>query len=238
MPYRRLPNTDLARIRALRTAIETEERNGFSNHILEFKTVLEARNFLTLFEKQQNIYLQSLHYQVNANKRYQQMISNARMYISHFIQVFNMTVVRGEIKKEHKQLYGLETDNHTVPDLSTEQLVLDWGKKVIEGENERIKRGGMPIYNPTIAKVKVHFDVFREYKTSQKIYQQTTNRNWEEMVALRQKGDDIIIRLWNEIEERYKNLKPYARMQKCRELGVVYYYRKGEAELTPQSDQE
>lgn len=238
MPYRRLPNTDQARIRALRTAIRMEERNGFSNHILSFKTVLEGKNFLSLFEKQQNIYLQSLQNQVNANKRYQQMISNARMYISHFIQVFNMTVIRGEIKKDHKQLYGLDTDNHTVPDLSTEQAVLDWGKKIIDGENERVKHGGMPIYNPTIARVKVHFDVFREYKTSQKIYQQTTNRNWEEMVALRRKGDDIIIQLWNEIEEHFRELKPYARLTKCREYGVVYYYRKGEEELTPQSDRE
>lgn len=237
MPYRRLPNTDQSRIRALRTAIEMEERNSFSNHILSFKTVLEAKNFLTLFEKQQNIYLQSLHNQVNANKRYQQMISNARMYISHFIQVFNMSVIRGEIKKDHKRLYGLETDTHTVPDLSTEQLVLEWGKKVIEGENERIKNGGMPIYNPTIAKVKVHFDMFREYKTSQKIYQQTTNRNWEEMVALRRKGDDIIIQLWNEIEDHFKNLRPYDRLLKCREYGVIFYYRKGEEELTPQSGQ-
>ena len=237
MPYRRLPNTDQARIRALRTAIEMEERNGYSNHIVSFKIVLEARNFLSLFEKQQNIYLQSLHNQVNANKRYQQMISNARMYISHFIQVFNMSVMRGEIRKEHKLLYGLDTDTHTVPDLSTEQAVLDWGKKVIEGERERIKLGGMPLYNPTIAKVKVHFDVFREYKTSQKIYQHTTNRNWEDMVALRQKGDEIIVQLWNEIEERYKDLKPYARLMKCKEYGVVYYYRKGESELSPQSDQ-
>ena len=149
-----------------------------------------------------------------------------------------MTVIRGEIKKDHKQLYGLETDNHTVPDLSTEQAVLDWGKKIIDGENERVKHGGMPIYNPTIARVKVHFDVFREYKTSQKIYQQTTNRNWEEMVALRRKGDDIIIQLWNEIEEHFRELKPYARLTKCREYGVVYYYRKGEEELTPQSDRE
>lgn len=238
MPYRRLPNTDQARIRALKTAVSMEDRQGFSNHIISFKTIIEAKNFLSQFEKLQSIYQQALDNQVNANRRYQQMISNARMYISHFIQVFNLAFIRGEIKKEHKQFYNLEVDSHTVPDLSTEQAVLDWGRKIIEGENMRVRSGGMPIYNPTIAKVKVHYDMFREYKSSQKIYQQTTNRNWEELVALRRKGDGIIVQLWNEIEEYFKDLPPYSRLLHCREYGIIYYYRKGERELTPQSDQE
>jgi hypothetical protein len=238
MPYRRLPNTDQARIRALRAALKMEERVGFNNHILSFKIVLDAKNFLSQYEVQQAIYHQSLENQVNANKKYQRMISNARMYISHFIQVFNMAVVRGEIKQEHTKLYGLETYHNTVPDLSTEQAVLEWGKKIIEGEALRVGQGGLPIYNPTIAKVQVHYDVFREYKASQKMYQQTTSRKWEEMIALRKQGDELIVQLWNEIEEHFKNLKPYARLMKCVEYGIIYYYRKGEKELTPESDQE
>ncbi|MCE1156727.1 MAG: hypothetical protein LWW91_11495, partial [Bacteroidales bacterium] len=208
MPYRRLPNTDQARIRALRAALKMEERVGFNNHILSFKIVLDAKNFLSQYEAQQAIYHQSLENQVNANKKYQRMISNARMYISHFIQVFNMAVVRGEI--------------------NTEQAVLEWGKKIIEGEALRVGQGGLPIYNPTIAKVQVHYDVFREYKASQKMYQQTTSRKWEEMIALRKQGDELIVQLWNEIEEHFKNLKPYARLMKCVEYGIIYYYRKGE----------
>jgi hypothetical protein len=238
MPYRRLPNTDQARIRALRTAVNTDERRGFNNRIVSFKTVLEAKNFLGQFEKHRSIYLQSLENQVNANKRYQQMISNARMYISHFIQVFNLAVIRGEIKREIKEQYHMDPDNHIVPDLSTEQAVLEWGKRIIEGENERIRTGGLPIYNPTIAKVKVHYDVFREYKDSQKIYQHTTTRNHDDMVAFRKRGDEIIVQLWNEIEDFYKNLPPFARLQKCKEYGIIYYYRKGEKELTPLDDQE
>lgn len=236
MPYRRLPNTDQARLRALRTAITMEERQGYSRHIISFKTVLEAKNYLTVFEQHQRMYLQSLENQVKANKHYQQMIYKVRMYISHFLQVFNMSVIRGEIKKEHKRLYHLDVDSNTVPDLSTEQAVLEWGKNVIEGEEERVRNGGMPIYNPTIAKVKVHYDVFREYKSTQKIYQQTTNRNWEEMVVLRKQGDEIIVQLWNEIEEHFRELAPYERLVRCKEYGVIYYYRKGEKLLTPQSD--
>jgi len=232
MPYRRLPNTDQSRLRSLRVVIQQEDNSAFNERIVNFKTILEARNFLTVFEKQLLQYQQTLENQVNANKRYQQIIHNARLYISHFIQVFNLAVIRGDIKKEHKQFYQLNPEIHNVPDLSTEQALLHWGKCIIDGENERIRNGGLPIYNPAIAKVKVHYEVFKEYKSTQKIHQNATNRNWEELDNLRKRGDDVILSIWNQVEAKFADLSPYERLEKCRQYGLIYYYRKGEAEIT------
>jgi hypothetical protein len=232
MPYRRLPNTDQSRLRALRIAIQQEDKLGYNNHIIAFKTVLDAKNFLAIFEKQQLQYQQTLENQINANKRYQQIIHNARLYISHFIQVFNLAVIRGDIKKEHKLFYQLDPEVHNVPDLSTEQSLIHWGKSIIDGENERIRNGGLPIYNPAIAKVKVHYEVFKEYKSTQKIHQNATNKHWEDLVNLRVKGDEIILNMWNQVETRFKDLPPYERLEKCKEFGLIYYYRRGEAEIT------
>ena len=94
----------------------------------------------------------------------------------------------------------------------------------------------MPIYNPAIAKVQVHYEVFKEYKSTQKIYQATTNKNWEELVKLREKGDEIILDIWNQVEAYFKEEKPYSRLIKCKLYGLIYYYRKGEKELTKQDD--
>ena len=236
MPYRRLPNTDQARLRALRTAIQQVEKQEFGNQVIAFKTVLEAKTYLNVFEKQLSQYQQTLDTQVSANKRYQQIVHNARLYISHFIQVLNLSVIRGDIKKDHKLFYQLDPSLHTVPDLSTEASLLQWGKCIIDGENERIRNGGLPIYNPAIAKVQVHFEVFKEYKSTQKIYQSTTNRNWEDLVNLRQKGDVIILNIWNQVEAKFRSEPPYTRTIKCQTFGLVYYYRKGEAELTKEDD--
>ena len=52
MPYRRLPNTDQARLRALRTAIQQAEKLNFSDQVIAYKTVNEARTYLNVFEKQ------------------------------------------------------------------------------------------------------------------------------------------------------------------------------------------
>ena len=234
MPYRRLPNTDQARLRALRTAIKQAGQQKFNDQVVTFKSIREAENFLNVFEKQQFLYKQTLESQINANKQYQHVLYNARMYISHFIQVFNLAVIRGDIKKEHKIFYHLDPDTHNVPDLTTESALQHWGQRIIEGENERIRNGGSPIYNPTIAKVQVHFEVFKEYKSNQKLYQATTNRNWEELARLRKNGDAIILDIWNQIEEYYKNETPYNKMIHCAKFGLVYYYRRNEKELTPE----
>jgi hypothetical protein len=237
MPYRRLPNTDQARLRALRTALQfTDKQNFASQTIVSFKTLIDAKNFLVLFEKQLNQYQQTLDNQVSANKRYQQIVHNARLYISHFIQVFNLAVIRGDVKKEHKLFYQLDPNVHIVPDLTTEAALIQWGKAVIEGENERVRNGGLPIYNPTIAKVKVHYEVFKEYKSTQKLYQNTTQKSWEELNNLRVKGDAIILDLWNQVEQKFKDEKPFARLTKCQHFGLIYYYRKGERELTIDDD--
>lgn len=238
MPYRRLPNTDQSRLRALRAVIQKEDKLGYNNHVVAFKTILEAKNFLSVFEKQQLQYQQTLENQINANKRYQQIIHNVRLYISHFIQVFNLAVIRGDIKKEHKLFYQLDPEVHNVPDLSTESALLHWGKCIIDGENERIRNGGLPIYNPAIAKVKVHYEIFKEYKSTQKIYQNSTARQWEELVSLRKKGDEIIQEIWNQVEAFYKDMHPFDKLEKCREYGLVYYYRKEEPELTRSSPTE
>ena len=236
MPYRRLPNTDQARLRALRTAILQSDRQNYGELVVPYKIIHEAKTYLSIFEKQLVQYQQTLESQVSANKRYQQIVHNARLYISHFIQVFNLAVIRGDIKKDHKLFYQLDPDIHNVPDLSTEAALIHWGKCIIDGENERIRNGGLPIYNPAIAKVKVHYEVFKEYKSTQKIHQNTTNRNWEELVSLREKGDQIILNIWNQVELKFRNENPFTRVEKCIQFGIIYYYRKGEKVLTKEDD--
>ena len=164
MPYRRLPNTDLARLHALQNAIQRAQSADYTEQVLPYKVQSEAQRFLVSFE---NVVMQSKdNYAstVNANKQYRHIVQNARMYISHFIQVLNLAVIRGEIKKEQKLLYGLDPHENIVPDLSTEDNLLMWGKNIIEGEQKRMANGGFPIYNPAINKVKVHYDIFCEHQ--------------------------------------------------------------------------
>lgn len=237
MPYRRLPKTDNARLNALKKAIKKIDQVGFQNNFINFKTINEARSFLAIFEQQLLIYQQQLEKKINHNKEYMHYVRNARMFISHFLQVFNLAVVRGEIKPEARKFYQLDPEDGTVPDLSTEEALLLWGERVITGDAERTRVGGIPIYNPTIAKVRVHYEIFREHYSDQQLRKKSANRNWTELDSMRNKADAIILDIWNQVEEHFKDLKPFARLTSCEEYGLIYYYRNGEDPITAETDE-
>ena len=228
MPYRRLPNTDAARIKALKTAIEKAERTDYNELYITTKTLSEAKGVLNQFELLCSRYNRMYEIQVKANKTFQGNVKNARMYISHFVQVLYMSVVRAEIKKSHLDYYKLGDANLIVPDLTSNELILEWGENIIKGENERVSKGGVPIYNPSIAKVKVMYSVFKEGYQNQKLHQKSTLRVMDEVAAYRDKVDKIIFDIWEEVEKNSLEIANEKRLELNREYGIVYYYRKGE----------
>lgn len=236
MPYRRLPKTDKTRLRALQQAVMRASEAEYNDQAINYKTLSEAQRFLMQFENQVAQYHANTDTKVSANKQYRHKVRNARMYISHFIQVLNMAVIRGEIKRATKELYHLDPDNTSLPDLATEESLLEWGKNIIEGEQKRIAQGGFPIYNPAINKVQVHYDIFKEQYTTHTIHKKTHARVFEDINEMRVEADRILLDIWNQVETFYKDELPYARFCKCKEYGMIYYYRTGEAHLTSQTD--
>lgn len=228
MPYRRLPNTDNARIKALKAAIE-KHNSLFGQGVISLdirKMELMLRNF----ESAQLRYRDSLETQASSNRKFQKLVKNARLYISHFIQVMNLCVIRNEIKKEQKQLYSIDPENFTVPDLTSNDSLLYWGDSLIKGEQARLGQGGAPIYNPTIARVNVAFSQFKDAYFNQKTYQNTTSRQLDNLSEQRNDIDRILSTLWNQIEVAFENLPAKERLDRCKEYGVVYYLRKDEKE--------
>lgn len=236
MPYRRLPKTDKVRLRALQRAVQRAGEADFNDQPIKYHTLSEAQRFLMQFENQVAQYHANFDTKVSANKQYRHKVHNARMYISHFIQVLNLAVIRGEIKRSQKELYKLDPNNTALPDLSTEESLLEWGKNIIEGEQKRIAQGGFPIYNPAINKVQVHYDIFKEQYTTHTIHKKTHARVFEDINEMRVEADRILLDIWNQVETFYKDELPYARFCKCKEYGMIYYYRTGEAHLTSQTD--
>ncbi|MFB6319867.1 hypothetical protein [Saccharicrinis sp. FJH54] len=229
MPYRRLPNTDQARLRSLHRALQKGEILDMYDLAFTQKTLVEIKSFLPLFEKALFEYKQAHELQVASNLKYQEKIKKARLYISHFIQVMNLAVIRGEVKAVNQELYGLEPNSKSVPDLSSDDALIHWGHKIIEGERQRISQGGTAIYSPSIANVKVHYDIFRDAYNKQKVLQNNTARYLENIAGLRNRADDIILTIWNEVEKHFTEVEdPEIRLQKCRDYGLIYYYRKGE----------
>jgi hypothetical protein len=230
MPYRRLPNTDTARIRAMKIALEKGKELPPNRLAYSSKTIVRLQKFLPLFDHNLQLYRQALSSQNKKSRDYNEIVRKARVYLTHFIKVMNMAIFRGELPAETRAFYGLATDESTVPSLNTENELMNWGRRIIEGEEFRIKKGGSPITNPTIAVVKVRFENFIEAWTYHNTLAKKTSDYTEKNYSLRKEADEIILQIWNEVEEKHNSLPEDIRKSMSEEYGLVYFYRKGELE--------
>jgi len=228
MPYRRLPNTDTARLRALKAAVKKGRELPPFKLAFSQSAFTKADLFINSYEKAIATYKAAYSKQTERSKEYQAVAKKARLYLSHFIQVLNLAISRGELSEEVRTLYGMDIDERKLPNLTADKDLLEWGKKIIQGETSRTSRGQQPITNPTIAVVKVRYENFAEAYSHQRILQQNTQRSQAELEELRKKADAIILEVWNEVEETFKDLPDHERREKAQEYGLVYVYRKNE----------
>ncbi len=228
MPYRRLPNTDQARLRALRKAMEKVEYLPYEKLAIPYELQYRLKLIYPQFEQAVDMYRQSFERQRQNSRQYKKDFKMAKLYVSHFLQVMTMAVQRGELSKKDREMFGLPADTTTLPRLQSENDIISWGKKILEVEQKRISMGRTPIQSPRIALVKVYFDKFMDsyyfYKKSQEI----TAENLKNVAALRPKVDKLIQEIWNAVEQYFKDLPPDLMREKAAEYGVVYVYRKTE----------
>jgi len=228
MPYRRLPNTDSARLKALYCA----QKKG--QDLPPFKlaytqgTFQRVQNLLPSYEHALSEYKIAYNNQLEKNKDYQRYARKAKLYISHFIQVIDMAITRGDLPVSTKTYFGIPEDEKRIPSLNTDEEIIEWGKKLIDGEQQRRMEGQAYISNPTVALVKVHYDKFYEVFGYQNSLKKRASRAQDELNDKRAQADQIIQQLWNEVESTYKGLPDNLKREKASEYGIIYVFRKNE----------
>ena len=228
MPYRRLPNTDVARLKALKQAYQKGKELPPFKLAFSQSTFSKLQSFLSNFEAVIRLYKNTHASTIEKSKDYPTHYKKAKLYISHFIQVMNMAIARGEINPSVRKFYGIHESDSKVPEMNTEADVIKWGEQIITGETERLRKGMTQITNPTIAVVKVRFEQFKDAYRSKKINQKNNMRILSEVTGLRTQADDIILSIWNEVEKYFADLPDELMREKAAEYGVSYVYRRNE----------
>ena len=99
MPYRRLPKTDAARLKVLKTVLENNDIYTVRNRVVDWSVLNKCRpaydRLLTAMEQ----YKVRIEAQKRAGAKIETLHRNALMYVSHFLQVLLLAVERGEIKR-------------------------------------------------------------------------------------------------------------------------------------------
>ncbi len=228
MPYRRLPNTDSARLKSLKSAHDKGKDLPPFKLAFTPNSYRKIQTVLPVFENAIHEHRNSLNIQAEKNKEYQKRLKKVRLYISHFIQVVNMAISRGDLVPETRNYFGLEEEEKKLPALNSEEELINWGQRLIEGEKKRRMKGMSPITNPTIAVLKVHYDKFMEYHNYQKSLKTRSQRAQELLNVNRSQVDSVIQQVWNEVENTFNDLPEEMRREKASEYGLVYVFRKNE----------
>ena len=228
MPYRRLPNTDSARLKALKIAYQKGKELTPFKLAFSQSAFSKIHAFLPGYDAAVRLYKNTYAVNVAKSRDYPNSFKKAKLYISHFIQVMNMAIARGELHPNIRTFYGIDELDNKVPEMNTEADLIKWSELIIAGENERLKKGMTPISNPTIAVVKVRFQQFLDMYHSKKINQKNNIRVLKDVTNLRAQADDIILNVWNEVEKYFSDLPDDMMREKAAEYGVSYVYRRNE----------
>lgn len=228
MPYRRLPNTDAARIRAMEQALAMGKELPPFKLAYKTDTFVKLQAFLPTFIHNHHLQRQSYNKKVSSNKDYQELLKKAKTYINHFLRVMSMAVQRKDLRHDTPEFFGLNNGNSCLPVVNTENDVIQWGKKILEGEAARLRMGRTPVSNPTMAVVKVHFENFLDAYHFQKTLHKRTNDYSDKICDLRRQADDLIVKIWNEVEEYFASLPEEEKRQEAENYGLVYVFRKSE----------
>jgi hypothetical protein len=228
MPYRRLPNTDSARLKALQTAFSKGKDLPPFKLAFSQGSFTRVQSLLSGYEHALSENKTAYNLQAEKTKDYHKHLRKAKLYVSHFIQVINLAIIRGDLAPSTRTYFGMDEDGKKLPNLQTDEELLEWGHKLIEGEKERRNASLTPITNPSIAVVKVFFDKFLDVYNVQNSLKKRCQRAQADLNEKRTTVDAVIQQLWNEVEESFKDLPEELRREKASEYGLVYVYRKNE----------
>ncbi|MEX0598109.1 MAG: hypothetical protein WD512_16595 [Candidatus Paceibacterota bacterium] len=228
MPYRGLPNTDNARLKALYTAFSKGKDLPPFKLAYSQGTFTKVQSLLSSYEHVLSENKTAYNLQIEKNKDYHKHARKARLYVSHFIQVVNLAIVRGDLPVSTRAYFGMDEDEKKLPSLQTDEDLLEWGNKLIEGEKERRLASLTAITNPSIAVVKVYFERFLDVYNLQNSLKKRCQLAQNNINEKRSLVDSVIQQLWNEVEETFKELPEELRREKASDYGIVYIYRKNE----------
>ncbi|MEA2041049.1 MAG: hypothetical protein U9N85_00665 [Bacteroidota bacterium] len=231
MPYRRLPNTDKARMRAIETAYEIGKKTVPTELAFNQKLFIETSKMYDYFQHFLEIKKESYKNRIAVNKIFNKQFKKTKLYLSHFIQVFNMAIQRNEIDQSERRYFDIKPDDHIVPEILTIEDILYWGEKIINGNMQRELDNKNRIYNPKPALVKIEFENFRDILQRKNKLTSVHERYSDNIKEIRQNCDKLICQIWDKTEEYYSDFPSEKKRELSANYGVVYVERKKEKQL-------
>lgn len=147
-----------------------------------------------------------------------------RRYVSHFIQVFNFAIARGEMPAAQRAFYGLDISNDLVPPLLTQADLQLWGDRMVAGEVARLAAvpGAPPMAWPSADQITLALYNWRLLLNAQSAALDAYDDGQQAVSDLVAADDALILDLWDTIEYNLRTETAPSLRRRAREWGVVY----------------
>lgn len=154
-----------------------------------------------------------------------------RMIVSHFIQVYQMGIARGDFAAAGRAVYELSVNEETVPNLDAEAALLLWADRIVKGDPRRVPQfSEAPMAMPAASAVAAALQSYHEKLEAQTEAKDQLEAEQADVIDLRAEADQVIRDVWDEIEFALRQLEAPTLRRRAREWGVVYAQRPGEPE--------
>lgn len=234
MPSRRLPQTDDARSKALKTCSDKAFGTPAAQWLITpaLNNTLQAT--LSPWRGARNTAAGALQNQADATDECDLCLTNTTRFISHFIQVLNFAIERGTLTPGTRSHYKLPVSHAEVPAIYSTQDALLWADNINDGEGTRVAEGGTPLAWPSAAEVTAEAAALAAARTTQSTAKTLYDQMQQAIATQRPAIDDLIKDLWDTIEYNLRHEPDNASIRrKAREWGVTYLNDDGSEETDP-----
>lgn len=225
MPYRKAPQSDTARLQALKAALTASQQ---PDSVLPTELATQLGTFAPQYETEMAEVSAALGAQVESTEQTTASGNQLRMVSRHFFQAFSNAVERGVFDANERSQYQLSPSDETLPNMDSTADAITWAERIVSGEAARVAAGLVAVPFPTAGEVETALNAFQQLRAAQVTALKAYDKELEDVEALRDGADALIRDVWDEVEYRFRKDSPASKRRKARLYGVVYVTRPGE----------
>ncbi len=234
MPEIVFPTSDIGRLALLerihQTIIGQLAGDAEQKEMAAFFQTLadELADFLALYEPAVKAVQAALGNRARGTKERRQATERLGWFVRDFFVVLKRRMRRNGEPADLWHTYGMQSDG-TLPDPKTPDELLQWGKRIVDGDVEAVKAGYLKMINPTAKQVLTALENARSKMSDVPQADIAYNRAQAAVQALRAQADSFIRRSNMLLEYLlHGHTKSDIRRIK-RDFGFVFRYQTGEA---------
>lgn len=219
---RRLPQTNIGRNTALDNALAKALNPGVHGNFLTGPVFTRLQNIVPLYNAASDLVDQKEDFLHANTPGLDASVSACRTACSVFVQGINTGIGFGFYQASNRSVYGLPIDTGKLPSLTSYDKVREFAQKLISGEALRVGAGGPPATFPPISFVQNALTPMLTFLGTQSNLNDDLDVTQEAVDALNTEANQVIKKVWDEVETFFNHEPPPSLRDNARQWGVVY----------------